>query len=145
MVDQQIRMMQIFTDAMIRSNPWLRLMLHSGGIDPLTADAAVGKGDETNEIDLEAGGAEAEVASARLQAIATEKPTRKPATDAGASPARKPAAKWEPGTARSRKRATPAPRHKASASADKQSKSRARRKPSAPPPLPASGPQEPKK
>lgn len=138
MVDQQIRMMQIVTDAMLRANPWLRLMLRAGGVDPLTADAAIGKGDETGELDLEAGGAEAEVPRASPQVVVAAKPVPEPAEmpRAEADPA--------PKAAGVRKRATPAPRRKTSASAPRGG-SRARRKPAAPPPLPGSGSEEPKK
>lgn len=54
MFEQQMRMVQMMTEIMIRANPWI-VLAEAGTIDPLTRDAALGAGDLTDDINLEAG------------------------------------------------------------------------------------------
>ncbi|GAA0312629.1 hypothetical protein [Rhodovulum strictum] len=128
-VDQQMRFMQMLTETMIRANPWFALM-RARGVDPLTADGALGEGDAPCDIDLEAGGAEAEP---RMDPVAEEPlPPVVVATIAPApAAAEDTAATLSPADAAP---ADPAPRKPAAEAAPP--RSRARRQPASPPVLP---------
>jgi len=52
--DQQMRMFQMMSELMLKSNPWI-ILAEAGTVNPLTADAALGTGDLPDEINLESG------------------------------------------------------------------------------------------
>jgi len=91
MVEQQFQAFRMMTDILIRTNPWF-MLLRARGIDPLTADGALGEGDAPTEIDLEAGGAQAE---------ARADPSAPPPAETSAPPAPR-MARWRPPARRCR-------------------------------------------
>ncbi|TCM85729.1 hypothetical protein [Rhodovulum steppense] len=124
MVEQQFQAFRMMTDIMIRTNPWF-MLLRARGIDPLTADGALGEGDAPTDIDLEAGGAEAEAradppapppaeTSAPPAAVARITPAApakaKPARPRAATSPRKPATGADPSRSRARRQPAPPPR-----------------------------------
>ncbi|SIO41554.1 hypothetical protein SAMN05444722_1996 [Rhodovulum sp. ES.010] len=100
MMEQQMRMAQLCFETMMRANPWV-VMIRTGSVDPLTADAALGAGDAPDDINLEGGVTAAKTTPAKpapVVARAVPKqddghvaaPAAKPAPAAKAEPASRP-------------------------------------------------------
>lgn len=128
--EQQMRLWQMMSEAMLQANPWIA-MAQASGVNPLTRDAALGTGDAPDDINLESGVAASSAAAPNL----TPKPPAKPQP----KPRAKPAARKTPATPRSatgpRKSATK-PTAATNVTASAPTRSRRRRQPASPPPMP---------
>ncbi|ARE41548.1 Low-complexity acidic protein [Rhodovulum sp. P5] len=165
MFEQQMRVFQMMTELMLKANPWI-IIAEAGTIDPLTADAAIGKGDNVDDLNLEASAALASSPAPRPAAPAALKVVQpdgaEPKAEVETPPAARVAAPSEPPAMPAtpavkkppvRKRTAPAARKPAPAAkasgeaaakpaaarAAATTKTRARRKPAQPPVMPQAG------